>query len=175
MKLDIKTPKGRKSLADEREAIDKFEGLNPGYWFLETPKLEPAVVDGVFYKEGVLNSVVEVKVRNMTHKTLKEDYDDEWLVTADKIERGRRLSQELRIPFVGFLYLLPERRLFTLSITDKAGEYRFEFRTEETKTQKCCNGGEAVRLNAFLPMKTAKEHRGGGNRERGRPRRRRKS
>ena len=156
--MDILTKRGKSSLQYEREAIEKFSLIHPEYRFIETPKERPAAADGVFMKHGVLHSVVEVKVRDVTRKKLRFAFRDNWLVTMEKVEKGRTLSALLGIPFVGMLYLLPEKRLLTLMITDDKGEWAFDFETSETTTQRCINGGEAVRLNAFLPLATAKEH-----------------
>ena len=157
--MDINTKRGQSSLNYERDAIEKFSLIHPEYRFIETPKDRPAAVDGVFMKGGVLHSVLEVKVRNLTRAMLRDSFDDTWLVTMDKGEAGRVLSRLLRIPFVGMLYLLPEERLLTLRITDEKGEWALDFDTKETVTQKCINGGEATRLNAFLPLATAREHK----------------
>ena len=157
--MDINTKRGQSSLNYERDAIEKFSLIQPEYRFIETPKDRPAAVDGVFMKGGVLHSVLEVKVRNMTRAKLRNSFDDTWLVTMDKVEAGRVLSRLLRIPFVGMLYLLPEERLLTLRITDEKGLWALDFDTKETVTQKCINGGEATRLNAFLPLATAREHK----------------
>ena len=157
--MDIETKRGQKSLEYEREAIEKFSLIHPEYRFIETPKKKPAAVDGVFMKGGELNSVVEVKVRHLTRNQLREAFDDTWLITYEKVEAGRALSHLLRVPFIGMLYLLPEKRLLTLAITNAKGEWALEFERRETTTQKCINGGEAVRVNAFLPLATAKEHK----------------
>ena len=156
--MDVETKRGRKSLEYEREAIEKFSLLHPEYRFIETPKDKPAAVDGVFMKTGEINSVVEVKARNLTRSKLRERFEDKWLITHDKLEAGKALSYMLRVPFIGILYLLPEKRLLTLAITNDKGEWALNFESKETTTQKCINGGEAVRLNAFLPLATAKEH-----------------
>jgi len=158
MNLDINTPKGKKSLEGEREAIEKFEKGNPGYHYAETPKDEPASIDGIIHREGVIRAIVEVKVRNMTRQKLTS-YADKWLITASKVERGKQISKHLRVPFMGFLYLIPERRLFILPVTDSQGEYLFQFQTKESHTQKTCNGGVVVRLNAYLPMDSAREQK----------------
>ena len=156
MVLDSTTPRGLDALAAEREAIALFERVNSGYCYAETPKSEPAEVDGVIYKDGVLVAAVECKVRSLTRQRL-HDLGDEWLVTADKVERGRVLSKALGVPFVGFLFLLPERRLFTLRITDGRGNYIIKYDVRETMTRATINGGKAVRANAYLPMTTAIE------------------
>ena len=154
--MDILTKRGKSSLQYEREAIEKFSLIPPEYRFIETPKERPAAADGVVMKDGVLHSVVEVKVRNVTRDRMRLTFRDNWLVTMEKVEKGRTLSALLGIPFVGMLYLLPEKRLLTLMITDDKGEWAFDFEIRETTTQKCINGGEAVRLNAFLPLATAR-------------------
>ena len=156
--MDINTKRGQSSLNYERDAIEKFSLIHPEYRFIETPKDRPAAVDGVFMKGGVLHSALEVKVRDVTRERMRITFRDNWLVTMEKVEKGRTLSALLGIPFVGMLYLLPEKRLLTLMITDDKGEWAFDFETRETTTQKCINGGEAVRLNAFLPLATAREH-----------------
>ena len=87
--MDINTKRGQSSLNYERDAIEKFSLIHPEYRFIETPKDRPAAVDGVFMKGGVLHSVLEVKVRNMTRAKLRDSFDDTWLVTMDKVEAGR--------------------------------------------------------------------------------------
>jgi len=156
--MDVLSEKGRKSLNLEREAIAVFCMANPEYRFIETPKNRPAAVDGVFMKDGELNAVVEVKVRKMTRERLRE-LGDTWLVTMDKLERGRMASALLRVPFVGLLYLLPEKRLFSLPVTKQNGEWALEFERRETITQRTINGGSVKRENAFLPLEQAKEHK----------------
>ena len=155
--LDINSPLGQEALAGEREAVELFLRHYPVYRYVSTPKALPASVDGFLEREGVVQAVVEVKVRSMTRDKLRE-YGDEWLLTADKVERGRLVSAELCIPFVGFLYLLPERRLLTLAITDQEGRYMFDYHVRETYTKKTCNGGDALRFNAYLPVGTAREY-----------------
>lgn len=155
--MDIETKRGRSSLEYERTAIEKFSMAYPDQRFIETPKHKPAAVDGVFMKQGALSAVTEVKTRNLTREKLRNEFEDKWLITADKVDDGRALSRLLRIPFVGLLYLIPDDLLLVLTITDSTGQWSFEFERRKTPTQKTINGGEVERINAFLPLATAKE------------------
>lgn len=156
--MDILTSKGQKSLAFEREAIATFCLANPEYRFIETPKDKPAKVDGVFMKGGALNAVVEVKARKLSREVLRDALGDTWLVTFDKLKDGRMASELLGVPFVGLLYLLPERMLLALQITNDAGEWTLEFETRDTVTKRTINGGSVERENAFLPLEKAREY-----------------
>ena len=155
--MDVMTKRGQSSLEYERRAIEKFSLAHPDQRFIETPKRRPAEVDGVFMRQGELSAVAEVKTRNLTREKLRTRYNDEWLVTADKVDAGRTVSRLLRVPFVGLLYLIPDDLLLVLTITDSTGRWAFEFERRKTITKRTINGGEAERLNAFLPLATAKE------------------
>ena len=155
--LDIQSKRGKSSLRFEQEAIEIFSVAHSEYRFIETPKHRPAAVDGVFMKGGVIHSVVEVKTRNVTKEEMRNRFENKWLVTADKIDDGRALSQLLRVPFVGLLYLIPDKTLLALKITNEQGDWVFPFERKKTVTQKTINGGEVERVNAFLPLETAKE------------------
>jgi|TARA_Y100000356_G_scaffold66671_1_gene54777 hypothetical protein len=161
MSLAIETPRGQKSLEYERECISLFCNLYPQFKFLETDKHSPAAIDGIMYlhRDGIMTAAVEVKCRNMTHEQLFGDYGGEWLVANSKIEKGRSVSYFLSVPFVGMLYLIPEKTIYTLPITDKQGNYIVEFDVRETTTKATINGGKVKQPNAFLPMDKAKEHK----------------
>ena len=160
MSLAIETPRGQKSLEYERECIGTFCNLHPEYRFLETNKHAPAAIDGIMYlhKENVMCAAVEVKCRNMTHKQLFDDYGGTWLVAHSKVEKGKSVSELLSIPFIGMLYLIPDKIILTLRITDSKGNYIVDFNVRETKTKATINGGSMKQPNAFLPMEGAKEH-----------------
>lgn len=155
--LDVQSKRGQSSLEFERKAIEKFSLAHSDFRFIETPKDRPALVDGVMMRGGVLSAVVEVKVRNVSRRQMRVQFKDEWLVTADKIDGGRALGLMLSVPFVGMLYLIPDEVLMVLKITDDQGEWMFPFDRRKTITRKTINGGEAERVNAFLPLATAKE------------------
>ncbi len=37
-----------------------------------------------------------------------QKWNNEWLITFDKIEAGRYVANSLGVPFIGFLYLIPD-------------------------------------------------------------------
>ena len=65
---------------------------------------------------------------------------------------GKRLSEMLRVPFIGFLYLIPDQIIMYWKITDKYGNFLFNFDVKNTRTQKTINGGSIIRTNAYLPF-----------------------
>ena len=42
-------------------------------------------------------------------------------------------------------------------ITDKYGNFLFDFDVRNTRTQKTINGGSVIRTNAYLPLKEGNE------------------
>ena len=160
--LDINTPKGQETLKQERDAIRAFCSQHKSLGWISTMKDEPATVDGLFYlqRDSTLYSVVEVKCRNMTKEKLSGDYKWEWLISADKVKRAKRLAECLSASFVGFLHLVPDKLLLVKQVTNRKGEWvDGEPRYEVTTTQATVNGGIAERENAFINMEQAREYK----------------
>ena len=63
------------------------------------------------------------------------------------------------MPFIGFLYLIPDDLLITKQISNAQGEWTCDFRTEITETQETVNGGKIERLNAFIDLTESKHIR----------------
>lgn len=154
--MDILTSKGQETLAQEREATSLFLQSFPGFDFIETPKDTPADIDGIIIKDGVMISGVEVKCRMMTADDLVNKYNNQWLVTADKLDRGVSACERLGIDFRGFLYLVPDKMLFIVPIFSYKDGWLVEPDYEITKTQASVNGGIAERLNAYVDVSKAK-------------------
>lgn len=154
--MDILTPKGQETLAQERDAISLFLQSFPGFEFIETPKDTPADIDGIITKNGVMISGVEVKCRNMTADDLVNKYKNQWLITADKLDRGVNVCERLGIDFRGFLYLVPHNMLLIVPIFSYKDGWVTEPEYEMTKTQATVNGGVAERLNAYVDVSKAK-------------------
>lgn len=151
MSLDIDTPRGVMSKHYEEIALRKFLSHFSDSEIVLTPKDKPATIDALISKNGIAVAGVEVKTRNMTLEQL-HNWDDEWLVTFDKLDKGRVLCQQLGIDFYGFLYLIPEDALLYKRISDETGEWKAQFRTDKTLTQATINGGSIERINAFINM-----------------------
>lgn len=148
MELDINTPKGQISLQQEERMLKYISEC----WNLDivnTKKEGDAVCDGFLIKNDTVVGLFESKCRNLSLIEL-EDYGS-WLVTHEKIEKCRLLSEYLRVPFIGFLRLNKSNIVMYWKITDDKGQYLFDFEHMKTETQKTINGGTIIRDNAFLP------------------------
>jgi hypothetical protein len=154
--LDINTPRGQRTLADERLAVTIFESHHPACRYIHTPKAEAGDVDGIVIHldEGTIRCVTETKCRyDMTLEKFHVDYNDEWLVTFDKIIKGMKIAEALRVPFYGFLFIVPDQALLMKRLWSPANGLEFSRLVVcKTRTQATVNGGEAMRDNAFLDM-----------------------
>lgn len=158
MGLDINTPKGQATLKQEREAIRLLRKHCPDLRYTHTPKETESVIDGIIVDAKSCNQLylVEMKCRNMTFQQFSCEYDSNWLVTYDKIEAARRLSESLVLPFHGYLYLLPERKLLVKELYVPKRGWQASFAVRKTVTQATCNGGKANRDNAYIDMTGAR-------------------
>ena len=154
MDLDINTKKGQESLRHEKKMLEKIK-LSFSVQLIETPKNMDSKIDGIIVKDDQISGIFESKCRDMSYMELL-DYKS-WLVTFNKIMDGKKISEMLRVPFFGFLYLIPDELVFYWKITDEFGEFRFGFNIKRTLTRKTINGGMAMRTNAYLPVKYANE------------------
>ena len=158
--MDILTSKGQKSLEYEREMLERIrhnlcKTHKEDSYLIETDKNMDAKVDGIIVKNNQVSGIFESKCRDLSLMQLT-DFGS-WLVTLDKIMDGKRLSEMLRVPYIGFLYLIKDRIIMYWKITDKYGDFTFDFEVKKTKTQKTINGGVAYRTNAYLPFKEGNE------------------
>ncbi len=154
--LDVLTPAGQATVAQEREAVEIFRRHNPEFDFVGTPKHLPADVDGLIACRGEVRAVVEVKCRQMTFQNLKEEFAWKWLITFDKLDRARKCAVSHRVPLTGWLLLLPERTLLTQRICEPDGMFSVPIEVVTSVTQRTVNGGTATRSNALIPMQTAR-------------------
>lgn len=139
----------------EQDAIQSFLGKFPSFDFIETPKDQPADIDGFIVKGGTIISGVEVKCRMMTYPDLMSKFAGMWLVTYDKIERGIDICRSLGIDFRGFLYLVPDKTLLIVKLWDYKTGVTAGMELEESRTQATVNGGSIVRLNAYVDVRDA--------------------
>ena len=156
MKLDINTRRGQSSLRYEKKMIDKINDTickkhKNSSMLIETDKNMDSKIDGIIIKNNQVSGVFESKCRNLSLIELQSF--GSWLVTYDKIADGKLLSTMLRAPFIGFLYLIKDDIIMYWKITDKYGNFLFDYDVKETRTQRTINGGSIIRKNAFLPIK----------------------
>lgn len=159
MNLDINSERGQKSLQYEDRAISIFELNFPKLNYKSTPKDGAAALDAVVTSGNNVVGVVEQKSRNMTLDQLM-NWNFEWLVTNEKINNGVAAAKLLGVPFMGFLYLIPDDLLLVTQISDAQANLTVDIRVEQTTTQKTINGGSIERLNAFIDMREARIYRG---------------
>ena len=146
--LDVNSPKGQESLEHELRAVQLWSHHYSDYTYVHTPKNGPALVDAVIVDNDTnVVAVVEQKSRNMSLEQLQK-WNNEWLITFDKIEAGRNTAMALGVPFIGFLYLIPDDLLITKQLSNAKGDWTCNFRTDNTETQETFNGGKIVTENA---------------------------
>ena len=153
--MDILTEKGQRSLEYEHIMLEKIKHSmckkhKKNSFIFETNKNTTAKVDGILIKDNQLSAIFESKCRNMSMMEL--DNYGSWLVTLDKIMDGKKLSEMLCVPFIGFLYLIKDDIVMYWKITDNQVNFLFGFDVKQTQTQKTINGGQIVRTNAYLPF-----------------------
>ena len=158
--LDILSPKGQQSLRDERDMLESlrrvFESSGSSMQIVETDKDTPCSVDGFLIKNGIISGVFESKVRYMDRAKMRK-YNNEWLVTFDKINTGLQLSKILCVPFYGLLYLVHEPIGMMVHIGDEFGDPVANMKVAQTTTSKTCNGGVITKANAFIDIGNAFE------------------
>jgi len=140
------------TVKQEKAAIRIFLERYRDFSYVETPKDQPADIDGFICKGTTMVSGVEVKCRMMSYHDLMHKFNSEWLITYDKIERGISICRSLGIDFRGFLYLVPEQILMIVKIWDYKTREDCIMKIEETRTQATVNGGSIVRLNAYVDV-----------------------
>ena len=154
--VDIKTTKGKETVIQELECVELFESLNTEFKYVHTDKNKPIPFDGLLLKNSQLYAIVETKCRIVSEERFRNEFNNEWLITFDKLLNCANASKSLQVPLVGFLYLVPDKVLLIKRLTDDNGQFVCQFRCQNTKTQATVNGGEANRLNAFVDMTNAK-------------------
>jgi hypothetical protein len=159
--MDILTPKGQETLVEEARAVRLWHSKYPSFQYCETPKDTPAVVDAVLVQDGAIKGVVETKCRrDLTLEKLAQEYDWKWLVTTEKIQKGRYVAEALQVPFIGFLYLVDEDVLLHQALWKPYWGWTSFIEERKTRTQSTVNGGSIVRENSFIDMSNAKSIKG---------------
>jgi hypothetical protein len=154
MKLDISTARGQISLADEQHVADWFNG-KPGMQYIQTPKDKPAKIDAILTRYGEIIGVAETKCRyGLTLEQFQRMFDNEWLITAQKVDTGINIGYALCVPLYGFLFLVDDDTLLVQNLSTAT------MRRQVTETQRTINGGTAMRENVYVNMKNARISRG---------------
>jgi len=159
--MDVLTPKGQRSRWHEDRAVKIWLHHFPTYSYVETPKDKPAVVDAVLSVNNSIKAVVETKCRNITLFDLQGKFNNEWLMTHDKMIKGSEIASALSVPFIGFLYLIQDEILMYQKLWEPEVGWVCSMAIRPTWTQATINGGKALRSNAFIDMSKATQLRKG--------------
>lgn len=153
--MDILTPAGQKTIPQERQLIKSFEAKWPSFRCIPSASDLPSALDGFVERDGIINAVYESKCRKVDSKQLAI-WNNQWLVTYNKIKIGAEIAAHFNVPLIGLLFLLNEPIGLCIKITDEFGQFLPHILIKPTTTQSSINGGSVVRSNAFICMKTAK-------------------
>ena len=147
MSLDCQTPRGRGWIAQQRRTAQDV-AARWGVEVVQTPDDQPAAVDALFTRGGVLVGVAEIKCRTLTLAGLERFGD--YLVTADKLQRGIAVASACGVPYALIVRLVDA--IVWWRVADASGRALIGWQEHDTETRATCNGGAIVRRNAYLPL-----------------------
>jgi hypothetical protein len=152
--LDVNTPKGEAATAAERAMMLRFAAEHKAE-IAETPKKYDGIIDGfvVEVPSYEIRFGYEAKTRNASLEDLRKW--GSYLITAEKLDRGAALCAELRVHFCLLVSLEKDGSAIIYHVSDRHGNFVFDFDRRATITQATVNGGTANRVNAFLPFEHA--------------------
>jgi len=159
LSLDVLSPRGQLTREQEERAIALFERRYPGFTFARTPKDQPAILDGVIVRSGIIVALVETKCRELLLDTFR-GYGWRAILTASKLDAGMRAAREWRVPFVFWFYSAAEDWLLVQRVCNPDGTAVIDIERRRSRTQQTCNGGSIVRENAYLDLSRANLLRG---------------
>jgi len=155
MSLDINTPRGQESVQEELEMLDIMRYAHKDYQFIHTPITKAALIDGMIIRDGELVGIYESKCRRSTLKQFKNEFSSEWMVSFHKLQAGSQLAKALCVPFIGFLYLVPDKMVARIKLTDDNGNFLPSIFIGRKQTSKCCNGGTMMDNCGFISLDSA--------------------
>jgi hypothetical protein len=152
--LAINTPKGQASTTYEATMIASLKANFPSFDVVKTETAghdASATIDGLISKNGILKYIFESKCRYTDAKQMLQ-WNNEWLVTYDKIKKAADMASLLKVPFIGLLWLTKEPYFHIVKICDQNGNFIPKIRVEQTLTTATCNGGQIIKPNAFIDI-----------------------
>ena len=158
--LDILTPAGQQTLADEQVVAESFT-RQTGLLYIQTQKDTAAICDALLIKNNIIRGTAETKCRYdiPDMQFWRQKYNSEWLVTFSKVTRNCHLADQLCVPIFGILYLVKPQIFLVKRIYDgKKKSWVARVRTEQSVTQAGVNGGSADRMNVLVDMRDAKQY-----------------
>lgn len=153
MSLDCNTPAGKVYIDWQQNCLNRIEEA----WKVEcayTDGSEAADVDAITFRDGKILGVMEIKSREMDLAQLRRF--GSYLITFEKLLKLRAVSAALCVPGLVVVYLLKDQEIVFWKICDAAGNFLVPLECKVTETQATCNGGQAMRYNAYLSLKEMK-------------------
>jgi hypothetical protein len=154
--LDCDTPRGQVFMARQDELFGILNRL--GYTVIATKgKSHPsdAILAKTINGQLTLHGVAEIKTRQRP-LTIEYIRDNGYLISDQKIRDGRKNGIVLGVAFYVIVKIVDDPVIFVWKITQPDGQYCFAYQVKQTQTKANCNGGVAIRMNAFLPYEHAK-------------------
>lgn len=155
--LNVLTPKGQKAEQEAREAILKLSTAEETFaWFPEN-NIYP--VDGFCIRQNTITSIFEGKTRQAHYQDGAMLYNraryDDYLITAQKLDQGIDMAKQMRTDFLLYVYFVLSGHVLCFKIWDDRSCEAIGFRRQKTVTQAGVNGGQALRENAYIPLRKA--------------------
>lgn len=160
MGLDIDTERGRSTLQYEQRAARALERAR-GVLYCAGPKeggawpLDAVVVDPDTRR---IVAFVEQKTRWETVERMKYAHGGTLILSADKVQSGIAAANLLGAAFWALVYLCDEPDECRVMLVDVYNQQRgllHGIRWQSTKTRATINGGEARRMNCYIPLSGA--------------------
>jgi len=156
MNLDINTPRGQESVAEETEMFNIIKSKNPSCQFFHTPITKASLIDGFITQKQQLLAIYEAKCRRHSLETFQHQFQNEWMISSHKLLAGAQLSKMLEVPFVGYLYIVPNKIVLSAKITNDKGRFIIPIRFAEKQTSASCNGGIMQDTCGFINLQRMK-------------------
>jgi hypothetical protein len=144
--LDCHTERGARWITKQCEIASRVASRF-GYGVVHTPDGD-AKLDCLFIKDGNLVGVAEIKSRDLLLRQLEGH--GSYLITEEKLLIGIEVAKALRVPFCLIINLTDADVI--IRICNSKGEKCVHWESKVTTTQATCNGGEAVRQNAYVSL-----------------------
>lgn len=144
------TPKGLEAISLQHQ-IASAVASHYGYSVAMTPDDLPCPIDAVFSKSHAIVGIAEIKCRSANLYQMERW--GHYLVTEAKIRNGIELSKQFGVPFLLIAALSDHALIWKLS--DRTGKQLQAWDAYETLTQATVNGGQALRVNAYIPVAAA--------------------
>lgn len=160
--LAIHSPEGiitAKQAHSVFRAMDYHFALHKPYCsFIETNPDLPLRFDGVitrrFGNRTFLTDLYEIKSRKTTMGTMRTTFENEWIMTWDKINESMKRAEWMCLGYVGVLYTVLDHCGLLVPIMNHSGELLTSIRRDHTATRRTCEAGsgQIVRENAFIDI-----------------------